>query len=376
MSAPNSTLHPEQADFVSDKEKPSRWQVIELLIEAAEVEHMLALQYIYAASSLKIQAEVPAEFDNEKRNIYRQEMQHLHVVNQVLVGVGAEPYFGRPNFPVNWFYKEKGTDSGKIPMVLAQFDPDTLWRFLTFERGPIDQEMPELMPNFVAAYRDGKTSPLGEIPEPPFYKDLAQLYTDIMNGLTEKMFELGKKDVNDMFKETGDDAETPQLPGDRGIPKITDVATAKAALQQVIDQGEGIGAIDVNGHFQKFKSIWDAFRAELVIDEHFRPARNVMANPQLWYHSEVVDGVFEKNSTPEQKQAASENPLDIRCIHKIPDGTMAHKFSNLLCEAYEFLVIWLRQIYTHKVTCEREFHAIRQLAFLPYMSEVILPLSE
>ncbi|RUS33633.1 hypothetical protein BC938DRAFT_470804 [Jimgerdemannia flammicorona] len=286
MSAPNSTPHSEQADLlairrnlVNDNGMGSCFQICcgsELLIEAAEVENMLVLQYIYAASSLKIQAE---EFDNEKRKYYQAEL--------VRGWKKTIHSFGRPNFPVNWFYKENGIDSGKTLMVLAQFVPDTLWRFLTFEWGLIDQEILELMPNFIAAYIDGKTSPLGKIPEPPFYKDLTQLYTDIMNGLTEKMFELGKKDVNKVFKETGEDAENSQLLGNRGIPKITDVATAKAALQQVIDQGEGIGATDVNGHFQKFKSIWDAFRAELVIDEHFRSAQNVMANPQLRYHSEV-----------------------------------------------------------------------------------------
>src|SRR5438094_2232385 len=86
----------------------SREELIVALTEAAEVEHLVLLQYLFAAYSIK---RLPAECPDPERQedsrrwtktlslIARQEMAHLGSVCNLLSAVGAPPRLGRPNFP-------------------------------------------------------------------------------------------------------------------------------------------------------------------------------------------------------------------------------------------------------------------------------------
>lgn len=85
-------------DFISP-----RLELIRLLREAAEIEHSLMLQYLYAAYSLKpayqevIGTGTPNT--NDLVGVSVQEMQHLMDVNRLLVELGASPVFVRQDFP-------------------------------------------------------------------------------------------------------------------------------------------------------------------------------------------------------------------------------------------------------------------------------------
>ncbi|MBT8218881.1 MAG: ferritin-like protein, partial [Bacteroidia bacterium] len=120
------------------------------LKEASELEHLLAMQYLYAAFSLK---KYPEEFDdypnadpkiNEKRiaqlevirrweaeilYVSRQEMEHLNLVQNLMVILGMPPYLFRPNFPV------PATNSvvGK-PINLMPFDQHAIEIFRYWEK--------------------------------------------------------------------------------------------------------------------------------------------------------------------------------------------------------------------------------------------------
>lgn len=78
-------------------------ELIRLLKEASEIEHSLMLQYIYAAFSLKpkYQALVgpPEPSSDGLLGISIQEMQHLAVVNKLLVALGSAPNLDRQDFP-------------------------------------------------------------------------------------------------------------------------------------------------------------------------------------------------------------------------------------------------------------------------------------
>ncbi len=78
-------------------------ELIRLLREAAEVEHALMVQYLYAAFSLKpAYAAVTgygAPNSNDMLGVAIQEMQHLGKVNELLVALGATPHLVRQDFP-------------------------------------------------------------------------------------------------------------------------------------------------------------------------------------------------------------------------------------------------------------------------------------
>lgn len=78
-------------------------ELLRLLTVAAEIEHGLMVQYLYAAFSLKPVYRAVAGYGapntNELIGIAVQEMQHLGKVNQLLVALGASPVMIREDFP-------------------------------------------------------------------------------------------------------------------------------------------------------------------------------------------------------------------------------------------------------------------------------------
>lgn len=78
-------------------------EVVRLLREVAEIEHSLMLQYLYASFSLKPQYQAVAGYGapghNDLLGVAIQEMQHLSIVNQLLVHLGALPCMTRQDFP-------------------------------------------------------------------------------------------------------------------------------------------------------------------------------------------------------------------------------------------------------------------------------------
>ncbi|MGB0128311.1 MAG: ferritin-like domain-containing protein [Rhodocyclaceae bacterium] len=91
-----------QARIIRDFSDPYI-ELLRLLHEAAEIEHALMIQYLYAAFSVK-----PAYAGivghggpntNDLMGVAVQEMQHLGKVNQFLVALGAAPTLIRDDFP-------------------------------------------------------------------------------------------------------------------------------------------------------------------------------------------------------------------------------------------------------------------------------------
>lgn len=78
-------------------------ELLRLLHEAAEIEHALMIQYLYAAFSVKpmysgiVGSGAPSTHD--LMGVAVQEMQHLGKVNQILVALGAAPTLIRDDFP-------------------------------------------------------------------------------------------------------------------------------------------------------------------------------------------------------------------------------------------------------------------------------------
>src|SRR5436305_4467292 len=109
-----------------------------LLSEAAQLEHMIMCQYLFAEFSLKDgvgdgltqeQSEAVAGWRKTLRGIAVEEMLHLALVANLMTAIGAAPTFGRPNFPQRSGYFPSGLQLDLLP-----FGERALLHFLYLER--------------------------------------------------------------------------------------------------------------------------------------------------------------------------------------------------------------------------------------------------
>ena len=116
----------------------NRGQLWTLLVEAAQIEHMVMCQYLYACSSLKTdpdegltaeQAGAVARWQQTITGIAIEEMLHLALVNNVMTAIGAAPTLARPNFPRHSEFLPPGVEFALLP-----FGGDALTHFLYLER--------------------------------------------------------------------------------------------------------------------------------------------------------------------------------------------------------------------------------------------------
>ena len=110
-----------------------------LLRQAAELEHTLCLQYLYAAFTLKqggdtglssSQAAVNVQWYQQMTHVAIQEMYHLLLASNLLTALGEAPNLWRPNFP---FPGNRYSDIGLVS-TLTPFGYPTITRFLCWEQ--------------------------------------------------------------------------------------------------------------------------------------------------------------------------------------------------------------------------------------------------
>src|ERR1700751_5409548 len=115
-----------------------REQLWSLLIEAAQIEHMIMCQYLYACFSLRTepdegltaqQADAVARWQETLTGIAIEEMLHLALVMNVMTAIGAAPSLSRPNFPRHSEFLPPGAEFALLP-----FGADSLTHFLYLER--------------------------------------------------------------------------------------------------------------------------------------------------------------------------------------------------------------------------------------------------
>src|SRR6184192_2851569 len=105
MIATRGGLAPPEEPFVIEH----REALIYMLCEAAELEHGIMCQYLFAAFSLKQSADEGGMSEAELAAVRRwraqvsqvavQEMLHLALVHNLLTAIGGPPHLVRPNLP-------------------------------------------------------------------------------------------------------------------------------------------------------------------------------------------------------------------------------------------------------------------------------------
>jgi hypothetical protein len=269
-----------------------REQLFHLLAEAAEVEHTLMCSYLYAAFSLRDAADPalrPAEAAAVARwrerivSVAVEEMAHLLLVANLTIAIGGRPHFGRPNFPV-----APGYFPADVVVRLAPFSARTLEHFVFLER-PADAGL-EDAPGFEPPTDyEREEAYHGLMPSVQDYATVGELYEALRRNLRAFVARRGEAAliIGPVAAQVGHDVVA--LPG---VATITGLDDALAAIDAIVEQGEGAPRGGEASHFERFRAIQAELAALRRERPGFEPAWPAAENPVMRRPPEPEDKVF------------------------------------------------------------------------------------
>jgi hypothetical protein len=313
-------------------------RVSELLCEAAELEHSLVCQYLFAAFTLKCedtdrlrpdQLLLTREWKRDLLLIARQEMEHLGLVTNILTAIGQAPYLARPNFPARAVTYPMDVDSELQPFGLL-----ALARFCRFEA----PEDPSTAQRQLLASLPGAGTW-----EPAM--SLAGLYREIDAGLASVANQHPFIGPPGAQLVTADGVRGVHLSGAAYgvvLDSVTNYNDAHKVIERIVEEGEGRTNSDSYGHFERFCAMVIAYREHEQADSDFAPARRTRpVGPN--------DGTTP--GTP---------------------GAIAALFDA----CYETLMVMLFRFFAHSDESAADRLALQNAAFFPMMTAVIRPLGD
>ena len=319
-----------------------------LLIEASQLEHLIMCQYLYASFSLKTdpdegltagQAEAVARWRETLAGIAIEEMLHLALVANVMTAIGAAPSLSRPNFPRRSEYLPPG-----VRFALLPFGEAALTHFLYLERpeGMARLDAAEFVPG------EPPPEPVGPSEVMPRLQDFStvgHLYRGIMNGLSHLAGRLGEQGL---FVGPPRAQATPEMFQWPQLVAVTDLASAHAAIEEIIEQGEGARGDWQSAHYGRFLGIWDEYSRLREQDPSFDPARPVIP-------------------------AFTRQPFDIPEPQPLLTEPAARTVAELFNLGYETLLQLLTRFFTHTDETDEQLGALTGSAF-ELMAGVLAPL--
>lgn len=256
-----------------------REALVYTLGKAAELEHLVMCQYLYAAFSLKeteaegLSAEAVTAVKRWRRTLLQigaQEMLHLALVQNLLTAVGAAPRLARPNFPMPAYSYPAG-----VRIELVPFGEAALRHFAFLERPEgMDVEDAEgfaAMERAVALPHDEHDEIVPQLQE---FDTIGQLYRSVQAGLDHLAQRLGPERLfvgPPNAQATEEHFRWPELIA------VTDLASARQAIDTIVEQGEGARGEWRDAHFGRLLGILDEYLELKQADPGFEPARRVVA---------------------------------------------------------------------------------------------------
>jgi hypothetical protein len=256
-----------------------REALVYTLGKAAELEHLIMLQYLFAAFSLKQKVEegltpetlaAVGRWRKTLLEIGEQEMLHLALVQNLLTAVGAAPRLARPNFPMPAYAYPAG-----VRIELVPFGEAALRHFAFLERPEgMDVEDAE---GFAAIERAVALPSRGAdeiVPQLQEFDTIGQLYRSIQAGLGYLSERLGPERLfvgPPGAQATEEHFRWPELVA------VTDLASAGQAIDTIVEQGEGARGEWRDAHFGRLLGILDEYLEIKAADPGFEPARPVVA---------------------------------------------------------------------------------------------------
>jgi CDGSH-type Zn-finger protein/truncated hemoglobin YjbI len=326
-----------------------REALIYMLCEAAELEHGIMCQYLFAAFSLKqsvdeglTEAELEAvtRWRKQISHVATQEMLHLALVHNVMTAIGGAPHLARENLPAAANHYPAG-----VQLALLPFGEEALRHFIFLER-PEGMDLQDAE-GIEAVGRAEPIMAAGDIvPRLQDFATVGHLYRSIEAGLAGLAAKLGEQWLfvgPPAAQATSANFHWPEL-----IP-VTDLASACRAIGEILEQGEGPRGNWQNAHFGQFVSILDEYQQMCAANPGFVPVRPVLAaNVRPIQHAEVP---------------LVSDPLTSECM-------------DLFNVAYEILLLTLERYFAHteetgeqletlaEVTLDLMFSALRPLGNL------------
>jgi hypothetical protein len=325
-----------------------REQLWSLLVEAAQIEHMIMCQYLYACWSLKTepdegltagQADAVARWQETITGIAIEEMLHLALVMNVMTAIGAAPTLSRPNFPRHSDYLPPGVEFALLP-----FGADSLTHFLYLER-PEGMERVDAAEFVPAAPPPEPVTGPEVMPRLQGFFTVGHLYRGIEQGLSDLAGRLGEPVLfvgEPRAQATPDRFRWPQLIA------VTDLASARAALDEIIEQGEGARGDWRPAHYGRFFGIWNEYQKLREQDPSFEPARPVIP-------------------------AFTQQPYDLSEPQPQPAEPLTRQVAELFNLAYEVLLQVLTRFFTHTDETDEQLDVLVHTA-LGIMAGILKPL--
>jgi CDGSH-type Zn-finger protein/truncated hemoglobin YjbI len=254
-----------------------REALIYMLCEAAELEHAIMCQYLFAAFSLK-QAEdeglTQPELDAVRRwrkqvsHVATQEMLHLALVQNILSAIGAAPHLSRPNLPAPASHYPAG-----VRLALLPFGEQALRHFMFLER-PEGMDLDDADGLAAIAKATPVLNKRDIVPRGQDFKTVGHLYRSIEVGLATLV---GKHGEDWLFVGPPRAQATQKQFGWPELVAVTDLASAQRAIDEILEQGEGPRGEWRDAHFGQFVSILDEYKQLREANPDFDPVRPVLA---------------------------------------------------------------------------------------------------
>jgi hypothetical protein len=326
-----------------------REALIYMLCLAAELEHSIMCQYLYAAFSLKQDVSEHVSVDQLRAierwrravsHVATQEMLHLALVQNLLTSIGAAPHLSRPNLP-----PPPGHFPSTISLALLPFGEQALRHFMFLERPEgmqlDDAEGLRALARATPAMQAGQL-----VPQVQDFATVGHLYRSIEEGVRTLADKYGEARL---FCGPRRAQATATNFGWKELVTVGDVASAQAAIDTIIEQGEGSRGDWRKAHFGQFVNILDEYLAMRAEDPTFQPARPVLS----------------ANVRPHERDVSLpliSNPLAARC-------------ADLFNVSYEVLLLVLQRYFAHTEESDAQLAVLVDVA-LGLMFEVIKPVGQ
>ena len=338
-------LAPPEAPFVIEH----REALIYMLCEAAELEHGIMCQYLFAAFTLKQdegEGLTPEERAAARRwrkvisHVATQEMLHLALVQNLLSAVGAAPHLSRPNFPHPASHYPAG-----VHLALLPFGEQALRHFMFLERPEgMDLNDGDGLAAFGRAVPHMMASDI--VPRGQDFATVGHMYRSIEAGFAHLCAKYGEKWLfvgPPRAQATQQHFRWPELVA------VTDLASAQRAIDEILEQGEGPRGHWESAHFGQFVTILDEFEQAREANRGLVPARPVLP--------------------------VNVRPCDRDVEVPLTDDPVTAKVMDLFNVAYEILLQILERFFAHTDETDAQLKALAD-ATMALMFQVIKPLGD
>jgi len=272
---------------------------------AIEIEHATIPPYLCALFSLK-DNQHPIVYEVIE-SIFMEEMLHMTLAANVLNAIGGEPVIAKPDF-IPAYPSGLPHSANTFIVSLEKFSPRSLETFLKIEKPESHDAMPE----------DDN------------YHTIGQFYVAIENALKNLCEELGEDAVF-----TGDPArqvrsDKTYYGGSGHIVAVHNLETALEALEEIIEQGEGL----------THEEVWDGDK------NMFHPEQDEVAH--YFRFLELKYGrQYQQGDTPESGPTGNAFTVDWEAVYPMkpnpslrdyPKKSNAYKQMQLFCITYSSML--------------------------------------